>query len=194
MPSRIQRTIPTYTRLRAVSWYALQLAKASDKARLNNLMTSLTFDAFTLEAYLNHIGSIRIKFWGALKRKLSPREKLDVIATDLGFTPDFSRRPWQTFQAIFRLRDLLVHAETETVAIEGEFSIESGDTVPLPLASWEEFMTIAHGERFLDDTKAMVTELAIKAGFPPEEIFAKDKIEASTTESGRTSTPSEEPA
>jgi len=181
MPTRIERTVPTYTRLRAVSWYAFQLAKANQNGRLNHLMTSMTFDAFTLEAYLNHIGSLRIRFWEPLKKKLSPRDKLDVIAVDLNFLPDFSRRPWQTFQSIFKLRDLLVHGQTETIAHEGEFSIEGGDFIPLPLTAWEEFMTLQKAERFLDDTKAMVIELANKAELPPDEIFAKDKIEAFNT-------------
>lgn len=180
-----KRTIPTYTTLRAVSWYAFQLAKADERARLNHLMTSMVFAAFTLEAYLNHVGSIRIKFWPPLKRKLGPRQKLEVITADLSFTPDMGTRPWQTFKSIFKLRDLLVHAQTETLPFEGEVTIGPTGEVPVPLTVWEEFMTMELGQRFLDDTKSMITELAGKADLPDKEIFAKDSIEAAVTPLGQ---------
>jgi hypothetical protein len=80
----------------------------------------MVFAAFTLEAYLNHVGSIRIKFWPPLKRKLGPRPKLEVISADLSFTPDMGTRPCQTFKSIFKLNSrertyswiLLIHLDT----------------------------------------------------------------------------------
>jgi len=174
-----KRTVPTYTTLRAVSWYAFELAKSDKKARVNHMFTSMAFDAFTIEAYLNHIGSLRIPFWKHLKRKLNHDEKLAVISTDLAFNPDKSRAPWQSFGQIFKLRSLLVHAETETLSFEAEVS--PGTPIELPLASWEEFMKLGTAERFLNDAKAMITDLAFKAGLPPEEVFAKDSIEAATS-------------
>ena len=180
IPIKGKRTVPTYTTLRAVSWYAFQLARNDERARLNHMMASMAFDAFTLEAYLNHIGAVRIKFWSSLKRKLSPHEKLAVVSTDLGFDPDTSRRPWQSFVSIFKLRALLVHGETETLPIESEVSMRPGAAIPIPLASWEQYMGIDTTERFLDDTKAMITDLATRAGLPPEEVFAKDNIQAAT--------------
>ena len=180
---RIQgkRTVSTYTTLRAVSWYANRLATTDSRARANHLLTSMAFDAFALEAYLNHLGAIRIPFWESLKRKLSPHEKLDVLSTDLGFKPDFGRRPWQSFREIFKLRALLAHAETETLPFEGEVEEGSKESIPLPLASWEEFMTVGTGQKFLDDTKAMIKDLAKRAGISADEVFAKDSIEAATT-------------
>ena len=82
-----KRTVPTYTTLRAVSWYAFHLAKSDKQGAVNHMLTSTAFAAFTLEAYLNHLGAIRIAFWPSLKRKLSPQEKMHVLSTELGFKP-----------------------------------------------------------------------------------------------------------
>jgi len=46
-----------------VSWYAFQFAKTDERARVNHMFISMAFDAFTLEAYLNHLGVTRIPFW-----------------------------------------------------------------------------------------------------------------------------------
>lgn len=141
-------------------------------------MTSMAFCAFTLEAYLNHLGSIRFDFWAPLKRKLSPKEKLEVVSENLKFYTDKGSPPWETFRLIFKLRPLLVHAETESLTFEGEFEVEDDLVFPIPLTEWEEFMALEKGQQFLDDTKLMIMELAEKAGLMPDEVFAKDSIEA----------------
>jgi hypothetical protein len=144
-------------------------------------MTSMAFSAFMLEAYLNHLGPILIEFWEPLKRKLSPDEKLSVIASRLGIELDLGTRPWQTFKSIFQLRSHLVHAQTETLEFEEEVSTDSTNEFEVPLARWERFMTLELGLRFLDDSKAMIKDLARQAGLDPDEVFAKDSIEAATT-------------
>lgn len=40
-------------------------------------------------------------------------------------------------------------------------------------------MSVEECQRFLDDTKEMIKDLADKAGISPDDVFAKDSIEAS---------------
>jgi hypothetical protein len=173
------RTVRTYTTLRAVSWYANELAKTDVRARLNHIVTSMLFDALTIEAYLNHIGSIRFSFWPPLKKKLSPREKLDVICADLAFAPDFGRIPWQTLGDIFELRNLLAHAQTEVFPFKGELRGKDIFVEKRPKSRWEEFMSVGQCQSFLDHTKLMITELARAASVSPDDVFEKDTMEAS---------------
>ena len=63
------RTVRTYTTLRAVSWYANELAKKDVRARLNHIVTSMLFDALTIEAYLNHLGSMRFSLLAPLEKE-----------------------------------------------------------------------------------------------------------------------------
>ena len=173
------RTVRTYTTLRAVSWYANQLAKTDVRARLNHIVTSMLFDALTIEAYLNHLGSMRFSFWPPLKKKLSPREKLDVICADLGFAPDFGRIPWHTLSPILELRNLLAHAQTEVLPFKGELRGRQVFVEEWPKSKWEEFMSVGQCQRFLDQTKSMITELAHAANISPDDVFEKDSMEAS---------------
>jgi hypothetical protein len=173
------RTVRTYTTLRAVSWYANEMAKTDVRASLNHIVTSMLFDALTIEAYLNHLGSMRFSFWPPLKKKLSPREKLDVICADLAFAPDFGRIPWQTLGDIFELRNLLAHAQTEIFPFKGELRGKDIFVEKWPKSRWEEFMSVGQCQRFLDHTKLMITELASAAGVSPDDVFEKDTMEAS---------------
>jgi hypothetical protein len=174
---RVERTLPTYTRLRSVSWYTFDLAESSVKGNLHHLMTSMLFCAFTIEAFLNHLLEITFPlFWEPLKRGLRIREKLDVLTAHFSFEPDFKQRPFQTLAKIFWFRNLLVHAKTETLITEGEFILEDGASFPEPLAKWEELLTIDHARRFLDDTKKIVTQIAVAAGINPDEVFAPEEV------------------
>jgi hypothetical protein len=174
-----KRTVPTYTTLRAVSWYANELAKPNVPGRLNHIITSMLFDAFTLEAYLNHLGSKQLSFWPPLKEKLGPKEKLDVLCEVLEFHPDFGQSPWQSWGFIFKLRNLLVHAQTESVPFRGELHGEELHIKDWPKAKWEEYISVKKCQNFLDDTKSMIIELATKAGISPDDVFEKDSLDAS---------------
>ncbi len=175
---RGKRTVPAYTTLRAVSWYANQLAKTDTHASLNHIVTSMMFDAFTIEAYLNHLGALTFSFWAPLKKKLSAREKLEVICDELDFHPDLGSSPWQNLGLIFELRNLLAHAQTEVVPFKGELRGQELIIQKWPKAKWEGFLSPDRCQRFLDDTKAMIKQLANAAGISPEEVFEKDSIEA----------------
>ena len=174
-----KRTVHAHTALRAVSWYANELAKSNSQARLNHIVTSMLFDAFTIEAYLNHLGSLSFSFWPPLKRRLSARDKLDVICDHLGLQPDFGSPPWQSMRFIFELRNLLAHAETEVVPFEGELDGEELILRKWPKAKWEEFLSVDRCQRYLDDTKAMIKVLATAAGISTDDVFAKDSMQAS---------------
>ncbi|MBN2548377.1 MAG: hypothetical protein JXB15_04410 [Anaerolineales bacterium] len=177
-----KRTRPTYAFLRMVSYYALQLAQrpGEESNRFSNCMTSMVFSAFCLEAYLNHLGKDRISLWDAFE-KLAPNEKLDELAKALKFRPDFGQRPYQTFRAIFKLRNLLVHAKTETLYQDGEFVLEPGEPNFSPIARWETEISIERATRFLDDTKVIVCDLSERAGLSIDEIFAAEIVEINET-------------
>jgi hypothetical protein len=174
---KVERTLPTYSQLRSVSWYTFDEAKSSVRGRLHNLMTSMLFCAFTIEAFLNHLLEITFPdFWEPLKRRLRTREKLDVLSVNFNFQPDFGKRPFQTFEKIMKFRNLLVHAKTETLITEGEFILEDGESFPELQTEWEKLLTIDHARRFLDDTKEIVTRIAEAAGIDPAEIFAPEEV------------------
>ena len=77
-------------------------------------MASLVFTAFTLEAYLNHIGPKVFKCWDDLER-LAPRKKLNVIAERLQVDINYGKRHWQVMKNLFGFRNDIAHGKSEDV-------------------------------------------------------------------------------
>ncbi len=159
------REVRTFTILRAVSWYTYKLAAEDEHGRFLHLISSMVFTAFCLEGFLNHVGQEKIEFWETLKRKLNPSEKLKIICELLKIQPDYSKRPFQTFKEIFKLRDQFAHSETYKFIEEHIYMLEMGENPPEPLAPWEKQISINKTKRFLDDSKAIITEISKAANY-----------------------------
>lgn len=71
----------------------------------------LTFLAFTLEAYLNHIGAKLEPEWHKIERKLSINAKLELIAGNLGLGFDIKQEPWAAALEIKNFRNPLAHGK-----------------------------------------------------------------------------------
>ena len=82
-------------------------------------MASLIVAAFKLEAYLNHIGQRIFKCWDDLER-LSPQEKLNVIAQKLGVQKDDIKRPFQTVSQLFHIRNEVAHDKSVSLQSENQ--------------------------------------------------------------------------
>ena len=80
---------------------------------LYSCMTAGLFSAFTIEAYLNHIGQIKVRSWDAVERKLGPREKLLLLQEMFSFKADLSKPPFQSLHTVLSLRNSIVHGKTE---------------------------------------------------------------------------------
>jgi hypothetical protein len=53
----------------------LEQATQSEIGQLYNIISCLTFSAFTLEAYFNHFGKLRDENWDGIERKSSKLKK-----------------------------------------------------------------------------------------------------------------------
>lgn len=104
----------TYAALFHTAWHLLDTAEKQKDGWLLNLQAATVFFAFTFEAYLNHVGAEEIAFWDEIEH-ISYTEKLMVLAKHLGFSPDKAKRPFQTINLLFRLRNDLAHGRTQKV-------------------------------------------------------------------------------
>lgn len=144
--------------------YCLKCARGSENGRYYNLLSSMLFSAFSLEAFLNHIGQQKISYWEEIVR-ISSHNKLRVILKQLKFNPDLSARPFQTFNEIFTFRNAIVHAQTATTQnkrIVVEF--EEGKSPHLPYSKQDELTTLKNAEKFYRDADAMIKCLWEKSG------------------------------
>lgn len=74
----------------------------------------VVFMAFSIESYLNSLGSRKLSIWDELER-LPWRAKVSILHKAAGRTPDWSRGPLQFAIEVFKFRDRLAHGKPERV-------------------------------------------------------------------------------
>lgn len=164
---RTSRIIYTYKWLLTASKHFLELS--NDMAgQTYKIMATCLFCAFTLESYLNHLGNLNFKCWADLERSLSPKAKLKIICEKLHFQVDNSKRPFQSFDLIFKLRNKLVHSRTEEIESTSENS---------PLTRWEKLCTLDNARNFVEDTEKVIDVIDKQAKMPPVPMEWTDKYE-----------------
>ena len=160
MPTRRSiRTVFTYCYLYYVAWSYFKQAQDSEEGRLHNCMVAMVFYAFSMEAYLNHIGHIKIgeSEWERIERKLRHRRKLLLICRSIGIEPSFTCRPFKTYNQMFKYRDTLAHARTIQLKEQTTVSAEDlGRPARYPQADWEQAANLDTVQTFHDDTTKMI--------------------------------------
>lgn len=160
---KAKRTLLTFAYLKAAAAHSLSHAEADREGRYYSLMTAMLCCAFSLEAFLNHIGAEKVDFWDDVERKTSPDEKLRIICSVIGFNPNSP--PFQTFKAIFRFRNALVHGKTKKLDNEKELAFMEGEKPEEPKTWWEEILTLDMARKWLNDTREIIRILLSRRVF-----------------------------
>ena len=137
----------TFAYFNVATRFFLERATADGDGRFYTCLATIVFSAFCIEAYLNEIGRERLACWDSLERTLSPKAKLLLITEHAGVPVDFSCRPFQSFNALFRLRDLVAHPKP------GEFPRLEASCKP------------SNAKRLREDMREMITRIHEAAGF-----------------------------
>jgi len=159
-----QRQVKTYAELRHASHVMLEKAEKDKEGSFYQVMASLVFTAFMMEAYLNHIGPQIFKCWGDLER-LSPLSKLDLIAEKLGAEKDDGKRPYQTLSELFRFRNTLAHGKSASLKSDNEVRLvdKQFDEYRYRHAfletEWEKYCTLDNASQALEDTETIIKEI-----------------------------------
>jgi hypothetical protein len=90
MKITLERKLITYSDLWRTSEVLLEKAKAEPQGSYYLILGSLTFSAFALEAFLNHLGENIFGSWIDLE-SISPRAKLNVICERIKINPSLGR-------------------------------------------------------------------------------------------------------
>jgi hypothetical protein len=158
--------VETRTRPHGYFMLAADLAFARSKAEIEvealiDRLTAATFCAFTLEGYLNWLGSEKVEHWNELER-ISPSQKLLVIASLLGIAIDRSRRPFSSFKGIFSFRNnFIAHGNADSVST----NFVHGTEPIIPVPRFESECSIENVERWTGDTKLIVETLHKAVGY-----------------------------
>jgi hypothetical protein len=157
-------TTNTYVYCRIAARDALRQAEKKQAGCFYFRMMAGVFAAFTVEAFLNHLGSAKVPDWEARERGLGPREKLRLLCTVRGWLVDQSKRPYQTFRVMLTLRDSLAHGRTETVETNKVLKrpLREADSWPEP--EWKRLCALPSVKRMVEDAEAIVRDLHSRTG------------------------------
>ena len=86
----------------------------SDISNHFSLTPIVVFEAFTIESYLNTLGSEHIEIWDELER-LPWKKKISILHKIAKKTPDWGNQPLQFASEVFQIRDRLAHGKSERV-------------------------------------------------------------------------------
>jgi len=103
----------TYMYLYKTAKINLEELESSESGSFYKIITCITFCAFTLEAYMNHIGHGNCNFWNEVEKN-KPLEKLKILYSIFELEFDKSSRPIQSIIEMYKYRNLLAHGKTET--------------------------------------------------------------------------------
>lgn len=165
-----QREIRIYAYLYCAACHSLENAKNIESGSFYQIMLSIVFSAFSLEAYLNHVGERKVEFWEEIE-KITPMQKLKVLYSCLGMKFDSSRRPIQTVNQIFKFRNFMAHGRTENIEGTGVMKTESPEPAQnLVETEWEKFCNIKEAARAIEDVKEIIESLCEEAGLEKDPL------------------------
>lgn len=121
---KLEREVKTFWDLNHASFVMLDLAKTVKEGSYYSLMASILFSAFTFEAYLNHLGSIKIKHWDEIER-ISVLSKYSVLCKEFDIQVNKGGRPFQTIKKLFEFRNSIAHGKSEILKLEKEVPIDT---------------------------------------------------------------------
>lgn len=160
-----ERQVNTYAGLGHAARCLRHTATNVQEGSFYTEMSSLIFSAFTLEAYMNHVGDRLFPFWEELDR-LSYSKKLKIITMHLGIKPDASKRPYQTIKSLFRFRNSIAHGRSQILTPDPKITDVEDDmrNHEGPKTEWEEYCNIDNVNRAIEDVEQIITEIHKAAG------------------------------
>ena len=179
-----ERQVYTYSELLHASRVMLHKVTEGQGGSFYNVMASLMFTAFALEAYLNHVGSHLFECWEDLER-LSPLAKMNLLSERLGIKQHSERRPYQTVGKLFKFRNSLAHGKSAVVKSKDQIRFVDdtlGGYMQEHLKTWgEKYCTQSNAKQALKDIETIIQEFHQHAGIPPEFPFSFGLQQASAT-------------
>lgn len=142
--------------------FLFENAKKSEEGQFYNLISSISFCAFSIEAYINHQGLIEDKQWKEWDKNEHPtlKSKIKKLAKIIGFNIDLNDEVFSIITPLFKFRDIIVHGHTELVAKKVKNPQNNSNGALLNLSSnIENFCSIKNAENILNKTKKIILEI-----------------------------------
>lgn len=154
----------------------LKQAKESDSGQFYNIISCLTYCAFTLEAYFNHLGSERNSDWNEVERNISKTKKYKLFCKNIGLKIDLAKRPYKSMTDVFIYRDQMAHGKTTTDTIKEAIEGDVDDLNSFAVGpDWKTYSTMENAQTVFTDIKNIILELHKASGFTNDPFLSLDK-------------------
>jgi hypothetical protein len=168
------RQLNTYAETWHASHVMIYKAEKDEEGSYYQLMASLVFTAFTLEAYLNHIGKRIFICWDDLEQ-LSPQKKINIIAEKLRVEKDDGKRPFQTVKKLFKFRNDVAHGKDVFLESDEEIWITNSRLGEYMLkclkAEWEGYCTSDNAKRAREDVESIIQKFHEASNINDDNLF-----------------------
>jgi hypothetical protein len=140
-----------------------RIAKGDREGIGFEIIASLTLLAFEIEARFNFLGDKLINGWN---EHMPMKVKVKKVCKLLGFTPDFSIRPYSSVSKLKAFRDTLAHGKPEHKYFEEEVvaTAEELEAMGILHADWESYIDQMFLQEACDDVEQIWKELLAKSG------------------------------
>lgn len=179
-----RRTVLSYAEFWHTANMLIESGNEVPQGSSHAFRAALIFQAFTLEAALNHIGNIVYKSWPQIERQLGPEKKIILISEKLELTQDYSKPPWQIVGELLAYRNALAHGKTEVV--EAAYEEEVRDYMDKRFfefapTKWESFATKQNALKVKKDLRIIIESLYKAAEIEGQHPFMMGMQEATSS-------------
>ena len=144
------------------STFFLKNAESSEEGSYYNILSSILFSALTLEAYVNHQGSIDINNWKDWDKKKKPtiKQKLEKFSEFNNFKIDYNANPYSVIDILFEIRNIVSHGQTITIKKKVRKAQNNSKAALKDLETMlEKQCTIEKAKKFNKKTKKIIESL-----------------------------------
>jgi len=157
-----EREVRTYSELHHATRMLIKTSHEHIPGNAYTVMSALILEAFTFEAYLNHLGERHFNLWTEDER-IPWRQKFDMIRDKVDLKRiDGTRRPYSTLYQLFWFRNVLAHGRTET--FREEFQVAEPPPLAWPKSDWEKYLTHDNAIVGREDVETIIHKLHSMAG------------------------------
>jgi hypothetical protein len=148
-----ERILYTHAHLHHAADMALDQAIKTEEGSFYNCLYSIVMIAFCFEAYANYIG---MEYLGDWDEKVSPLDKLKVVAKKAGIEVNYGKRPFQSMKTANKFRNELAHGKTARLSSSYLRKLRSKSKIKNLSTWWESVCTTNCTKQLLDDLEAII--------------------------------------
>ncbi len=164
----------TYAEHWATAGCLLDRAAREKRGSYHQYLACITFTAFTLEAFLNHIGEELFEDWRDDLEQISVKGKMRIISDKLGLKVDYGEAPWQVVPELVAFRNKVAHGKNERLFEELILPLSKDDEHlnKFLKSNWQEAATMENAKRLRNLVQDLCLKIWTASGLSEVTLFA----------------------